>query len=76
MMNNRSDFVRRLESLQEERSVADGATKREPTGEVAGGESADREGIGGRFWSCVGRGSAPGGYLDFWSREDPDSIFV
>ena len=62
--------------LQEERGVADGATKREPTGEVAEGESADSEGIGGRLWSCVGRGSAPGGNLDFWSREDSDSIFV
>ena len=61
--------------MQEERSIANGTPKREPSGLVACGENEDSSRARGKLRSR-GRGRSPSGNLDLRGFEDPNENFV
>jgi len=61
--------------MQEERSIANGTPKREPSGQVACGENEDSSRARGKLRSR-GRGRSPSGNLDLRGFEDPNENFV
>ena len=58
--------------MQEERSIANGTPKREPSGPVACGENENRSRARGELRSRGGRGRPPSGNLDLRGFEDPN----
>ena len=62
--------------MQEERSVANGTPKREPSGPVACGENEDSSRARGELRSKGRRGRSPSGNLDLRGFEDPNENFV
>ena len=62
--------------MQEERSVANGTPKREPSGPVACGENEDSSRARGELRSRGRRGRSPSGNLDLRGFEDPNENFV
>lgn len=60
----------------QERSIAHGTAKREPSGPAACGESGDSSRAGRKLWSGNRRGSSPSGDLDLRGFEDPDKSLV
>ena len=62
--------------MQEERSVANGTPKREPSGPVAWGENEDSLRARGELRGRGRRDRSPSGNLDLRGFEDPDENFV
>ena len=62
--------------MQEERSVANGTAKREPSGPVASGENEDSSWARGELRRRGRRGRSPSGNLDLRGFEDLDENFV
>ena len=66
----RSDAV--AEGMQEERSVANGTAKRQPSGPVACGEIKNSSQVRGELPSRGRGGRSPSGNLDLGGFEDPN----
>jgi len=64
------------EECKEERSVANGTPKREPSGPVACGENEDSSWARGELRSRGRRGRSPNGNLDVRGFEDSNENFV